>query len=285
MMRLFLLFVGLAILAPVLGCGRTMEQANLELEQDKLRLELMHAQRDELASLVKKQKEVGALEKKNEESLQELDKRRSEIQRLEQEVKQQQAALKSASAEEDARLKAAEDQLTAKEAELKAIEARNKDTLKRIAAENRAVYEKMTSLEARLARAESRTTAPSQEANSGKGKPVDRVAQARQQYLEALADATISIAAKVPIGTASENPQHARHELLQQLQKIGQTESEDQYQEAARQVAEQFALKVTNGMLTNPEIAAIRGFSYPRTEKDRQQSNFKSASAARTAHP
>ncbi len=151
-MRLFLLFVGLTILAPVLGCGRTMEQANLELEQDKLRLELMHAQRDELATLVKKQKEVGALEKKNEESLQQLDKRRSEIQRLEQEVKQQQAALKSASAKEDARLKAAEDQLTAKEAELKTIEGRNKDTLKRIAAENRAVYEKMSSLETRLAR-------------------------------------------------------------------------------------------------------------------------------------
>lgn len=270
MSRLFFLIAGLVFLTPVIGCGRSMEQATLELEQDKLRLELMHAQRDELAALVKKEQEVCTLEKKNEEARQELDKRRSEIQRLEQEVKQQQAALQSASAEEDARLKAAEYQLKTKEAELKMSEGRNKDTLKRITAENREVYTKMASLEARLARAESCVAAPSEEAKSGKGNPDDRLVWARQQYLEALADATIGIVAKVPIGAGYKNPQHVRHELLQQLQKTGKTESDDQFQEAARRIAEQFALKVTKGTLTNQEKAAIREFSYPGTEKDRQ---------------
>jgi hypothetical protein len=258
------LLVGLAVLLPVLGCGKATEQSKAELlQEEKLRLALMNAQQGQLSWLLHREQQVRAMEKRNEKAVEKLASERLEVRQSRQELKHQQEALKAVATEADARVKAAESRLKAGEAEFQAGEQKDKEKLADLTARNRELSRRLVYLEATTSSPRPRIAEEVPSTQREASRRADEQKKARQQYLEALADTTIGIVKNVPMGTTYENPETARQRLLQQFQTMKPTSSDEQFKEAARRSAEQFALRVTKGTLTEEERATIRNFEQP----------------------
>ncbi len=263
MWRWILALAGLVVLVPVLGCSKWMGQSNADLEGQKLRLEVLHAERQELASLIDAEK---TLRSENQHSLQQLQHRRAELQAMQQTVEKKQQHLDVNMAQANAKLAVAEKRLNARVEELKTLESKNQKQLDEIAARKREIAAALASMESVPGSAAKTKTQPT-ESDRQKQAAAKKVAQqqrARRQYLESLADATIAVVKKNPVSAAYGNPQLVRQQLLERLQAVKPGLSEQQFRQSANRTAEEFANTSTKGTLTEPEIATIRDFGAPR---------------------
>jgi hypothetical protein len=261
MWRWILALAGLAVLVHVVGCGRWMGESNADLQRQKLSLEVMHAERQELTSLIDAEKKTRA---DNQQSLQELERRRVELQTMGQTVEKERRHLDVELAQANEKLAVAEKRLNAKVQELKALEGRNQQQLDEIAAGKRditAAFAAMGSGLGSAAKTQKAEPAPQKKAAEMKAARQQRT---RRQYLEALADATIAVVRRNPVSAAYGNPQLARKQLLERLQAVKPGDSERQFQEDANRAAEEFANKSAKGTLTEAEIAEIRDFISPQ---------------------
>ena len=75
----------------------------------------------------------------------------------------------------------------------------------------------------------------------------------------------MGIIQRVPIGVGNRYPQRTRKQLMERLESVKPTNSQEQFQEDANRVAIQFALNVTGGILTEEERTTIRDFGYQET--------------------
>ena len=264
MSRLLLLLAGLAMLVPVVGCIQGTRPSTADLEREKISMEVMNAQRQELNSLINTQQQLRA---KNEKALRDLDRRRTELQGMEQDLQKKQLALQSSMAKANAKLKQVEDRLNSREKELQTLEAKNQQQLEQIAAWKKEVAARRPAAPSEISPVASSTIAKAQQAEQDQRQREAQQKQAREKYLESLADATIGVVKNVPIGSGYQFPQRTREELMTRLNALRPASSEQQFRDNANRTAVQFALHVTNGTLTDSERAAIRNFGYQEAGK------------------
>lgn len=131
------------------GCGG--KEKALELERQKLTLELMKSQNEQLAVLTQKESDVRALEKKNQETLQAIERQRAELHTS-------QEKMKATIAEEDARLRAEKERL-AKEAKRWAeVERQQSEAMERTNRRQHALEELALMVIARITQFDQPTT-------------------------------------------------------------------------------------------------------------------------------
>jgi hypothetical protein len=265
MWRWFLMLAAVAILVPLLGCSKSMSQSNADLERQKLSIEVMHTERQELTSLIDAEKRIRA---ENQQSLQELERRRVQLQTMQQTVENDRQHLDLQLADANAKLAVAEQRLTARVHELTDLEAINRRQLDELAAKRQEIATALASTQSRAGAAAAK--AQQTEFDRQKQATEKRVAQqqrARRQYLESLADATLAIVRNNPLSSARDNPQLARRQLLERLNAIKPGVPQWQFQEAANRTAEEFAKKSSKGTLTEAEVAKIRDFGSPQANR------------------
>ena len=146
MLRYILLLTCLAVFLPMLGCNGETGQSAVDLELEKLRLEVMRAQREEMDSLIDVEKRIRA---ENVKTAQKLDRRYAELQQLEKTIEQKQQDLRTAQAKTDTQRKLTENRLNTKEAELEAMETKNKELLQQINAKKREISSQLSSLKSK----------------------------------------------------------------------------------------------------------------------------------------
>ncbi len=260
MLRSILLLAALGTLVPILGCSKGTGQSNADLQEEKLRLEVMRAERQELDSLLAAQKQMRS---ENQDAFQQLDRRRTELQTMKQTVEKERQRLDADLAQANAKLAAAEGHLNAKVRELKTMQAKNQKQLDEIAAGKKEVAAALASMQSGRASAAPSVAAEKQATE----KSVAEQERARRKYLESLADATVGIMKSNPMSPAYGNPRLVRQQLLERLQAEKPGVSQRQFQENANRTAEEFAMKSTTGTLTEAEVAAIRDFRPPQTTR------------------
>jgi hypothetical protein len=232
--RATLLVASVLILA---GCGG--KEKALELERQKLTLDLMKAQNEQMATLTQKESELRALEKKNQEALQEIERQRAAIQTLQQATVQKEQALRETIADETAKLKADKEAL---ETERESLDA-----------ERTAVKSKEVELDRRLAVIEKAREAAreaaerARRAEEGRKRPdiMERIVR-RQPALEALAELTLDL---VPSEYFAQAPRTTRlKQLLDEFRRQGvdEIEDEDAFAGKASEIAGTFLGSVTS---------------------------------------
>ena len=115
-----------AVLAGVLlfvGCG-TRDRTE-GLQQEKLLLDLIKTQSDQLAQLMQKENDLRSLEKKNQEALQEIERQRAALQTLQQETARKDRVAQDAIAQEKAKLQNERDGLEVEKKRVRADELKN----------------------------------------------------------------------------------------------------------------------------------------------------------------
>jgi hypothetical protein len=187
------LFVGVSLLI-VAGCGKGAEERNLELEQQKLTLQLMQSQREQLASLAEREKAALAIEKKNSETLKQIENRQSNLDATSKDMDERQARLKIDLAKATDAIKAKEAKLAVREAELRALQDESRGAMQRIAAKDQEVNARIAGLQAQAA-AEARRAAEEAAAREERQRPevVNRLKR-REPELIRLVDLTTDVA-------------------------------------------------------------------------------------------
>jgi hypothetical protein len=264
MLRSIVLISALAALVAVLGCSKGISHSNADLEEQKLRLEVMRVEREELTSLLETQKRLRV---ENQRAIQEMERRRTELRTLQQSVEKQQEHLDADMARANAKLAMAEDRLNARVQELKTLEATNQKQIEAIAAGKRELAAGFASMQSGRGSGARSTVAPLQQTERDRQKQAAERELAHRQYLESLADATVAIMKGNPMSIAYGNPQLARKQLIERLQATKPSDSERQFQDAAKRAAEEFARQSTKGSLTAAEVAKIRDFVSQQTNR------------------
>jgi hypothetical protein len=264
MWRWILALTGLAILIPVLGCSKWMGQSNVDLEQQKLSMEVMHAERQELASLIEAEKKIRA---ENQQAIQELERRRLDLQTMQQTIENDRQHLNVELAQTNAKLAVAERRLNARVQELTSLEARNQQQLDELAAKKKEIAATVASMQPGPGAAAKRQETELGRQKQATEKTIAQQQRTRRQYLESLADATLAIVMENPVSTVSGNPQLARQQLLERFNAARPEVSQRQFQQTANRIAVEFAQKSTKGTLTEAEIAALRDFGPPQANR------------------
>jgi hypothetical protein len=260
-------YYGMLLLLPLLiaGCAKSTEQGNLELQQQKLTLELMKSLRDQSSELIAKDHQLRALEKKNADTLADIDNRRSALQKMEQESAQRRDARQAALTHLETEIRSAGDQLRAKQAELAAVEAKKAAALKQIELANTELYRHRAAQ--RLAPEETRASAEARQAAAERQQQQSERLKSRQVFLTGLATLVNKIVKRATAGGAGP----VDGELREGFEKnsVLQLPSDEQFENAAKRVAEQIAAKEARGLLTE-DRDAIRDFSYHGGQKASQ---------------
>ncbi len=244
------------------GCGG--KEKGLELERQKLTLDLMKAQNEQLATLTQKESELRALEKKNQGALQEIERERAELQALQEKTAQKERALQEAVAKEEARLKSEEDRLKAEskavsDDHLKMQQAWREITTKRAELDLRLAVIEKAQEEARLAKEAERRA----EVERKRPEVMERMKR-RQPFLEELA----AMAAKlVPASQAIEQPRSTvRKALLDRFEKTGVAaiEDEDAFALQATKTASEYFRSITGEKDDGQTTAGALGQAFVR---------------------
>ena len=117
------LFAVLAGALLFVGCG-TRDRTE-GFQQEKLLLDLIKIQSDQLAQLMQKENDLRSLEKRNQEALQEIVRQRAALQRLEQETAHKDGVAQEAIAQEKAKLENERDGLEVEKKRVRADELKN----------------------------------------------------------------------------------------------------------------------------------------------------------------
>ncbi len=104
-----------------------------DLQQEKLVLDLMHAQREQLATLAEEEKSLGALQKKNQQTLLDIGRRRAALEKAERKLAGRTKAAQRSLADQKAALEAQSRRLDAQSKAAQAHEAKCRQTERELA--------------------------------------------------------------------------------------------------------------------------------------------------------
>ena len=228
--------VGVLVFA---GCG--IRDRTEGLQQEKLLLDLMKTQSDQLAQLMQKENDLRGLAKKNQESLAEVERQRTALQTLQQEAAREDRAAKDALAQEKTKLQTARDGLEAEKRRVQAAEQKNQASEREIAAQR----EELSRLRASM-RPEPRVEIPAtdvrrREQEQKSHAEIAARVKKRQPYLDELATLTANFFASGMVRAP------VRNEVLDLLAQsnIAQSKEDDAFVDGALGIAEAFYLNRT----------------------------------------
>ena len=105
------------------GCDK-VERTTQDLQQEKVLLELMQVQQDQLTALTQKERDLRALEKRSQDALQDIEQQRVALQTLQKKEVQESQVARDAIAREQAAVRAEREQVDAEKRLVQAAEAR-----------------------------------------------------------------------------------------------------------------------------------------------------------------
>jgi hypothetical protein len=165
------------------GCSKSAEDRNLELEQQKLTVQLLNSQREQLAFLTEREKAVADAEKKNAETVKQIDSRQRDVDLASRE------------------LAAGENALREKEAKIANREAEISTREEQIRLEEQKVEQRMQAVNSRLAEMQRAAAADAQRAaneararEEGQRPEIIARLKQRQPDLDRLIDLTTDVA-------------------------------------------------------------------------------------------
>lgn len=185
-----------ALLLALPGCGKAAEDHSLELEQQKLNLEMARSQREQLAVLAEREKACVAHEEKNAAALDDIERRRSEALGLAKDAEEKQNALSASTARANAELAEREKSLESREATDRATEQRNNDTSRDLDARDKVVAAKLALLQRQLAARAHQHAADAATREEELRPEIASRLKRRKPYLDQLAESLTDVAAK-----------------------------------------------------------------------------------------
>lgn len=230
----------LAALLPLVlllgGCVKN--DTRPDLQQEKLVLELMQAQRAQLATLMQEERNLQALKKENEEALASVAKQRAALDKDSRESSQRNKSAEDALAKEKAALKDQGDRVEAARKAMQLREAKHRQTEQEHAAAKAELARLRLALEAERKAANAKVETAQQVRKDQIQAGIDARVKKRQPSLEALATLTASLF------TSPAERDAARTELLDLLSRshVAEIQDDDIFVVRARGLAESYYL-------------------------------------------
>ncbi len=233
------LIAGLAGLLVIAGCSRY--ETTADLQQEKLLLDLMKTQNDQLVQLAQKESDLRGLAKKNEEALQDIARQRAALQTLQQEAAGKTRVAEEAIAKEKATLQTVRDGLAAEEQRVRAEVLKCQAAEKQIAAQREELGRLRAIVQADRHAAPRAAAAARPAAEEKARAEIDARVKKRQPYLQELATLTANF---FPSAMARSTMRSEVLNLLTQA-KVAETKEDDAFVDGALAIAESFYLNKT----------------------------------------
>jgi hypothetical protein len=247
------------MLLTLAGCGRSSEERQQELDQQKLSAEMMKTQQEQMALMLEK-------EKKSLEQLKETESSETRIREQKRALDERQATLGNAEAQLKSRMtdmETREANLQSREEQIKALDEKNQAALRLIAAKNAEVTEKLAKLDQRTI-GDRIETGWSEHAHAlDKERWLKWFAElemrvgrddARRQFLDHVTEGTIHKLSLIPPGRLTIDIDEARQELQSELKNKTRLDGSDEaFLNSAEKIVVGYIQKVTSNKLTSDD--------------------------------